>query len=842
MVLMEHRRDRLGLSRYEIALTLEEGSDTVCGEIEIRFEHRGAPAAPLPLDFDGEALEDATLNGAPLAPEFHANHILLPASRLNEGANTFTGRFRSRVAPTGTPLTVYRDPKSGESFYYTLLVPADAHRLFPCFDQPSLRGVFRLRLAVPAGYAVPANAPLESRTEGGDGSAIHVFEPTAPLPTYLFAFAAGPFRIAGEPDGSRGDAARNLPAMRIYHRPSQARWIEEGEIFRLHRQSVHALEEYFDYPYPFGKLDIVLCPGFPYGGMEHAGAIFYRETALVFDHAPTEAEAFARAYLIAHEVSHQWFGNLATMRWFDDLWLKEGFATFIGYRMLERIMPDYEPWLRFHQRIKPAALRVDIADGTTPVYQPLANLADAKSAYGPVVYNKAPAVLRELDHRLGEPAFREGVRRFLARHQFASATWRDLIHALEQSSGRSLRTWSDRWLLSPGVPRLLARPAPGDDPRGAGILVHQSGPPGAPPWPVRIQLAVAEADGAWSFHTVDLDAGEAFIDRRGAAGPPSLLLPNADDVAYAHTLLDDAGVQAVLGRRVSANTPLLREAIETALFNTLRDGRVHPLEYLRHGTLRIGEIDDLTSFQIQIGRLGWTLRSLVPDSRRGPARNDLAAALRAIASFRDGTPFGLEAVRALAKLAVSREDLLFLRERALRDPEEEGGLGRQDRFAIATALIAAGMPEGGELSEELSRTDEDVGRELAIARAAIPDAKSKEAAFRSFMNPTTPPEQWIVASLGAFHWPGHEALALPYLRPALDALEWTKVHRRIFFMPAWIEGFVGGHASREALETVEGFLADTPGLPPDIAKKLALPLYDLRLAVRLKEQWFPEDP
>src|SRR5690606_37862147 len=227
--------------------------------------------------------------------------------------------------------------------------------------------------------------------------------------------------------------------------------VDADTLIERNRQAVEWLEEYFAMPFPFGKFDVLLAPAFPFGGMEHVGAIFYNESRFVFREPPTLTERLGRNSTIDHEVAHQWFGDLVTMRWFDDLWLKEGFATYMAAKMQEALAPGTGAWKTFHLRNKPLAYAVDRTRGTTPVWQALENLDLAKSNYGPIVYNKAPSILKQLEHLVGEESFREGLRLFLRRHAFGNAGWEELLAALEESSGVSLRSFGEQYILRAGM-------------------------------------------------------------------------------------------------------------------------------------------------------------------------------------------------------------------------------------------------------------------------------------------------------------------------------------------------------------------------------------------------------
>ena len=222
---------------------------------------------------------------------------------------------------------------------------------------------------------------------------------------------------------------------KIYVRKSQAEKFKPHakEIFRLNRESIKYFEDYFDYKFPFPKYDLVLIPEFPFGGMEHAGATFLRESSIIFPTEPTANNYISRASLLFHENAHQWFGDTVTMKWFDDLWLKEGFATFMAYKAMEKVLPEYDVWKVFYERTKQRAYLTDVTKGTTPIYQEIPNLNSAKSAYGNIVYNKAPAFLKQAEFYLGEKEFQKAVRSFLKKHEYANAEWSDLVKSFERS-------------------------------------------------------------------------------------------------------------------------------------------------------------------------------------------------------------------------------------------------------------------------------------------------------------------------------------------------------------------------------------------------------------------------
>jgi aminopeptidase N len=452
--LARHRAATLSDVAYVLELDLTR-ADTAAGTVEIAVT-RGAGAGDLVLDFRGIAVHEVAANGTVLADAaWDGHHVVIPARHLLPAANVLQLAFSVQIAPAGAAIISYDDVQDGGARYlYTLLVPSDAQLLFPVFDQPDIKASIAWRLVVPEGWRVLTNAEATSRARLPTGRLRFEFEPTDPISTYTAAFAAGPWTILSDA-ASPAAAATTEPvsvvqaggvaeAMTLWVRRSRATEVDADTVLRLNRTGLAWLEQYFDMSYPFGKLDLLLAPAFPFGGMEHVGAIFYNETGFIFREPPTLSRRLARAATIYHEVAHQWFGDLVTMQWFDDLWLKEGFATFMAAKMQQALHPEADAWKTFYLRNKPLAYGVDVTAGTTPVWQELPSLDLAKSNYGPIVYNKAPAILKQLEFLVGEAAFRSGVQLFLRRHAYGNATWRDLLDAVGEAAGTSLRAFGEQ--------------------------------------------------------------------------------------------------------------------------------------------------------------------------------------------------------------------------------------------------------------------------------------------------------------------------------------------------------------------------------------------------------------
>ncbi|HMS42689.1 MAG TPA: M1 family aminopeptidase [Pyrinomonadaceae bacterium] len=385
------------------------------------------------------------------AYSINKEHIVIAQRLLKTGENVIKIEFASPIKTSGAAITRYVDKEDNAEYIYSLFVPSDASTAFPVFDQPDLKARFMLTTRVPWQWRTISNSNIRGGCFAVDqGAPITCrFEETKPISTYVFAFAAGEFaEFEDKGNSAQAGAEQPFPTCKsddvewinsnftkdkqeeikpntfagqegllctrslasnpkIYVRKSQAEKFKQhsAEVFRLNREGVKYLESYFDYKFPFPKYDLVLIPEFPFGGMEHAGATFLRESSVIFPNEPTKNDYVSRANLIFHEAAHQWFGDTVTMKWFDDLWLKEGFAEFMAYKTLAQVMPEYNAWKIFYERNKQLAYLTDSTKGTTPIYQEITNLSSAKSAYGNIVYRKAPSFLKQAEFYLGEKEF-----------------------------------------------------------------------------------------------------------------------------------------------------------------------------------------------------------------------------------------------------------------------------------------------------------------------------------------------------------------------------------------------------------------------------------------------------
>src|SRR5207247_2604495 len=345
----------------------------------------------------------------------------------------------------------YAASADGRRYAFSQCEAADARRIFPCFDEPAFKARLRLAVTVPSGLRAVSNRPIE-REEDAPGGRIFHFAPTPPLSTYLFALAVGPLEASAE-------RLLGTVPIRIWHVPGKGHLTELG--LEAAAEALRRLEDYFDIPYPYGKLDLVAVPDFEAGAMENAGAVFFRETLLLLDPATASlTERKRAAEVIAHELAHMWYGDLVTMAWWDDLWLNEAFATWMAYRVVADWRPEWRMWQGF-EHDRSAALVMDALANTHPIYARVRSVAEATENFDAITYEKGAAVVRMIEHYLGPDAFRGGVRLYMRRHREGNTVAADLWRALEEASGKPVARVAQAWIAQPGFPLVTIAPAGG---------------------------------------------------------------------------------------------------------------------------------------------------------------------------------------------------------------------------------------------------------------------------------------------------------------------------------------------------------------------------------------------
>ncbi|MDX1567313.1 MAG: M1 family aminopeptidase, partial [Longimicrobiales bacterium] len=787
-----------------------------------------------------------------------------------------------------------------EDYLYTLFVPDRAHAALPLFDQPDLKARFRLELEVPDGWRAISNGPVvgvetaegggsrnpaDPRTladpgtsddardpgargagdatlpgdEGTGGRRTYRFGETEPIPTYLFAFAAGRFE--------REDARRDGRSMVFHHRETDSVRIRRNrdDLFDLHATALEWLEEYTGIPEPFGHFGFVAVPGFQYNGMEHPGALYYRASSLFLDESTTQAELLGRASVIAHETAHLWFGDLVTMEWFDDVWMKEVFANFMAARIVHPSFPELNHDLRFFLSHHPAAYSVDRTAGAHPIRQELENLNEAGSLYGPVIYQKAPIVMRQLELLLGEEALRDGLREYLDRHRFGNASWPDLVDILDPRTPVDLTAWSRIWMEEAGRPVVRTTLALRDGDVESPADGRTVGAPGSTPLrPVIERLTVVQEDPAGRGRTwpqtlhvvlgygndstvalpVQLLEEEADVDGARGLPRPDWVLPGGRGLGYGRFALDPASRARLLETLPRNADPLVRGVGWVALWEELLDGTVGPEPFMDAvlEALRREEVElNLQRILGYVGAVWWRVFDDIQRERWAARveevlwsgvqgedpRTHRAAFFRTYRSVAV-TPEGVDRLRDLwrgeteiADLALSVEDRTQLAsELALR------GVGVTPS-GMASDSAASGAGERAAVEELLDRQLESIEnpdrreRFQFIRPSLSADPSVREAFFESLRNEEgRRREPWVATAVSNLHHPLRARHGRRFILPSLELLEEIRRTGDIFFVTAWLDATLWGHGSPEAASTVREFLAERSEYPERIRQKV----------------------
>ena len=820
--LAERRAEIVDSVRYDLRFAVPaEVEEPVRGRVRIAFTASDAGRG-LPLDFEGPegGVHSVLVNGDTVPVRRERGHLFLPGSRLQRGRNEATVAFTAGDGPLNR----------NDEFLYTLFVPARAHEAFPSFDQPDLKARYRLTLEIPAGWTAVSNTPAASEEpgaagggRGGDdgGRRVVRFEWTRPLSTYLFSFAAGRFEVE--------TATRDGRTMRALHRETDTARVARNRetLFDLHARALSWMERYTGIEYPFEKFDFVLVPSFQYGGMEHPGAILYDASNLFLDRSATRADRLGRASVIAHETAHMWFGDLVTMEWFDDVWMKEVFANFMAAKIVSPAFPELNHDLRFLLDHHPSAYAVDRTRGTHPIRQELDNLSDAGTLYGALIYDKAPVVMRQLETLIGEDAMRAGLGEYLDENRWGNAGWPDLIRVLDARSDEDLVAWSRVWVEEAGRPEVsvaVERSAGGDTVRS--LTLRQEDPLGrGRAWTQQLRLGLGSPDGELRSVPVRLTARSQEVPEAGGAVSTRWVLPNAGGLGYGRFRLDSASRSALASDLPEIEDPVARAAAWLTLYEATLDGALPARRFLDVAlrTLRREEnelivdqvLDDLRSVY-------W--RFLGPDerARRAPeVEETLWRGLEEAGSSSLRAAY-FESYRsvALTDAAVSRLRRIWAGEASVPGLE----LSTRDRSDVARALAVRGV-EGarGILERQAARIENPDRRERFrwVMPALSADTAVRDSVFRALADPENRAhEPWALEALSFLNHPLRAEHARKYVRPSLELLEEVQATGDIFFPGGWLDAALSGHRSPEVARTVRRYLEENPGLPRFLRDKV----------------------
>ncbi|MFF5859070.1 aminopeptidase N [Streptomyces sp. NPDC012751] len=765
------RAELLTVDSYEIDLDLsgaQEGG-TYRSVTTVRFDvARGGTDSF--IDLVAPAVHEVVLNGDHLDPAelFEDSRIALPG--LLEGRNVLRVVADCAYTNTGEGLHRFVDPVDEQAYLYTQFEVPDARRVFASFEQPDLKATFQFTVRAPEGWTVISNSPTPEAKDN-----VWSFEPTPRISTYVTALIVGPYHSVHsvyEKDG------QSVP-LGIYCRPSLAEFLDSDAIFEVTRQGFDWFQEKFDYAYPFAKYDQLFVPEFNAGAMENAGAVTIRDQ-YVFRSKVTDAAYEVRAETILHELAHMWFGDLVTMEWWNDLWLNESFATYTSIACQAAAPGSKWPhsWTTFANSMKTWAYRQDQLPSTHPIMADIRDLDDVLVNFDGITYAKGASVLKQLVAYVGEDEFFQGVQAYFKRHAFGNTRLSDLLGALEETSGRDLKTWSKKWLETAGINVL--RPQVETDAEGVvtSFAVRQEAPAlpagaqGEPTLrPHRVAIGLYDLD-AGSGKLVRTDRIELDVDGELTAVPqltgrrrPAVILLNDDDLSYAKVRLDEDSLKVVTEHLGDFAESLPRALCWASAWDMTRDAELATRDYLSLVLSGIGKESDIGVVQSLHRQVKLAIDLYADPAAREPLLTRWTdATLAHLRAAEAGGDHQLAWARAFAATARTPEQLDLLE--ALLDGTQtiEGlAVDTELRWAFVERLAAVGRFDEAEIAGEYERDRTAAGeRHAATARAARPTAEAKAEAWASVIDSGRLPNAVQEAVIGGFVQTDQRELLAPY--------------------------------------------------------------------------------
>ncbi|QSI48915.1 aminopeptidase N [Thermobispora bispora] len=732
----------LKVHSYQVELDLTEGEERFESITTVTFTCN-RPGADTFIDLAGAKVRKVELNGRELdVRAYDAERGRFPLPDLAEH-NVLRIDADASYMRTGEGLHRFVDPVDGEIYLHSQFETADAHRMYACFDQPDLKATFELTVLAPSHWEVVSNNPPDSIEELEEHRGRHGtlqaakrwhFPPTPPISTYITALIAGPYAVVrDEHDG--------IP-LGIYVRRSLAQYLDADNIFQVTKQGFDFFHRVFGLRYPFKKYDQLFVPEFNAGAMENAGAVTFLED-YVFRSRVTDAMVERRAETILHEMAHMWFGDLVTMRWWDDLWLNESFATYMSVLcQAEATRWGKGAWTTFANVEKAWAYRQDQLPSTHPIAADIPDIRSVEVNFDGITYAKGASVLKQLVAYVGLDNFLAGVRDYFNEHKWGNTTLQDLLTALERTSGRDLSSWSKEWLETAGVNTLRPSFTLDDEGRFASFEVLQEAPAEHPTLRShRIAIGLYSMQDGVLKRTkrveLDVTGTRTAVPELVGERRPDLVLVNDDDLTYAKIRLDDHSLATLVNGGITAFEDSLPRALcWAAAWDMTRDAEMATRDYVKLVTSGIDSVRDITVVQSVLRQARQAVQQYADPAWRATGLAELASALRRlIASAAPGSDHQLAYVNALAAVATSPEDLAFLRGILDGTSVPEGLTVDTDlRWTLTHALVVGGVLGEADIDAELARDATATGeRSAAMCRAAIPTPEAKERAWASII-------------------------------------------------------------------------------------------------------------
>ena len=793
--LAKERKANIGGVTYKLYFSIPaDRSEAIMAESTIFFEL--FDLVPVILDFK-EAKENilavTSSDGRKVPYTFKNEHIIIQPEHLKKGRNELVIQFKAGESSLNR----------SDDMLYTLLVPDRCRTLMPCFDQPDIKARFKLTLKIPSRWRAVANGePV--RTEYFNDYKLYEFEETKPLSTYLFAFTVGRFSYVERYVGGRW--------IGIYHRETDTSKIN-ASIPVIAREVSHALdwmENYTGIRYPFDVYNVVAIPDFQYGGMEHPGAVYYRASTMFLDRNADLSAWMKRSDVIAHETAHMWFGDYVTMRWFNDVWLKEVFAGFMSDKIMTQLYPDVNHRLNFFLNHYEPALRTDRTKGTHPILQELDNLKDAGTLYGDIIYHKAPIVMRMLEREISERRLQIGLQRYLRRWSYSNADWDELIKLLESTTGQDLQAWNEIWIKESGAPVIEFQ-------KNGIVMTDESGKNRV--WPQAVSVF-------WDY----MGLKRTLIPLRDSLTPfrygAAVVLPDGDVMGYGCFLPTDFSIRFLDDELGNLNDPLYRAVAWQALYEGVLHKKVKGEFFLKLCIKHLPQEKNNLVVNRTLSFLKIIYSTYLDEGSRQLIQDDLERFCINMVNNKAEGKNKKSYFNTLLSICSSPKSCSYLSSvlKGEQDLPEDVTINEQDKISIAFNLVLRDTSVYEDTKAYIMRTVKNkdlLDRFEYVYPSLSGDKQVRDSVFNALLvRENRVNEVWVEECLRWLNHPRRRMEAEGYVPKLLCALQEIQQTGDIFFPGSWLSAGLAGHTSKNVYTMVNSFLEKHANYPQNLKLKI----------------------
>ncbi|MCT3899472.1 aminopeptidase [Elizabethkingia anophelis] len=818
--LAQFRKSTLSNIKYELDLDIPESkTDRISGTENLTFNYKKRSDVPLQIDFKENAasLLSVSVNGQAIKPVLENEHILIDQKYLKSEHNQITFKFLA-----GNSALNRRD-----GYLYTLFVPDRARTMFPCFDQPNLKANYSLTLTIPEKWNAMGNGVLKETTVK-QGRKKMIFAQSDLLPTYLFSFAAGDFKYFKEKIGleDAGMLYRETDTIKIKN--------SMDSIYNLYRNSLAYYEKWTGIPHPFQKHGLVVVPDFQFGGMEHPGAILFQNSTLFLDKNATQSQLNNRSNLLAHEVAHLWFGDMVTMDWFNDVWTKEVFANFMADKSTGASSDKSVYDLKFLTTHFPAAYSVDRTIGANPIRQVLDNLQNAGMMYGPIIYNKAPIMMRQLELLIGEENFRKGISEYLRKYAYSNATWPDLITILDNQTPEDLQSWNKVWVNEPGRPIIdYTIKYKGNKIENFKISQHPEHGDTQKLWPQEFQISLFYPD---KIEKVDVKFSEKQQDIPELKGrqKPLFVLQNSSGIGYGVFNVDN---DLISGFSLIKD-PVNRASAYISLYENMLGGSgITPQELLHFFAGQLQKESTELNLRLITGYISGIYWGFLTESIRSKESESLENivwnALQKQAAVNNKKNL-FDCYQGIFRSRKAYDNLYTIWKS--QTAPQGITLNDEDFTNLALALSLRNNNNNDLLQEQLTRikNPDRINRFKIIMKVASSDKKIRDEFFNSLAERQNRSNESAVGSaLVYLHHPLRQHTSINYLPQTLELLKEIQKTGDIFFPDNWLRSTFSSYQNPKALTVVNQFIQQNPDYNSILKNKILQATENLRRVQKL---------